>query len=250
MTFTASNGLTVELGAGVPPRVVGQGWSSQLLEAEEVALREFFRHERDEELGRWRDIEGEAWRVIPGYEGYYEVSSEGRVRSVPRTLPDGRQRKGKLLKQSTTKGNGRLKVTLAKDGRSTNVKVHQLVAQAFLGAAPDGKTLVLHSDGNHLNNRAANLRWGNYSDNVRDSIKHGTWRNQHTVEAHPVPKPWHDAKVNEAWELTVNGDTGPFVTRLTPSGAVHFVAGNGSEFVAESSYITAGRRIYTPEVTF
>ncbi len=66
-------------------------------------------------------------------------------------------------------------------------------------------------------------------------------------DAHPEQKPWHNADVDEAWELTANGDTGPFVTKLTPSGAVHFLAGNGTTFIVESPEITAGRRIY-PEV--
>lgn len=66
-------------------------------------------------------------------------------------------------------------------------------------------------------------------------------------DAHPEPKPWWGADVDEAWELTANGDTGPFVTKLTPAGTIHFVAGNGTEFIAEASDITAGRRIY-PEV--
>ena len=210
--FTASNGVVVaedERGLTLSTTDWRKG---------REAIAELFLYERDQELGRWRDEPEETWRTIPGYEGYYEVSSEGRVRSIPRTLPDGRARKGKVLKQCTTKGNGRLKVTLARDGRSTNVKVHQLVAQAFLGSAPVGKTLVLHNDGNHLNNRARNLRWGNYSDNVRDSLTHGTWRNQHTAAAHPEPKPWHDAKPGEVWALSVLG--GP----LTAYG----VSGDGS----------------------
>lgn len=66
-------------------------------------------------------------------------------------------------------------------------------------------------------------------------------------DAHPEPKPWWGADVDEAWELTVNGDTGPFVTKLTPAGTIRFVAGNGTEFISEASDITAGRRIY-PEV--
>ena len=68
-------------------------------------------------------------------------------------------------------------------------------------------------------------------------------------DAHPEPKPWHDAKPGEAWELTANGDTGPFITMLTPSGAVHFIAGNGTKFVAEASDITAGRRIWPEDAS-
>lgn len=66
-------------------------------------------------------------------------------------------------------------------------------------------------------------------------------------EAHPETKPWHDAKPGEVWVLTANGDTGPFITRLTPAMTVHFVAGNDTVFVAESDEITSGRRIW-PEV--
>lgn len=207
--FTASNGVRIRVDLEGDYRFGGTARSADYIVrrggANEQALREFFQAEADERLGRWRDSDTEEWRVIPGYEGYYEVSSEGRVRSVDRVLPDGRTRAGKVLRQSTTKGNGRLKVSLSRDGVAASVKVHQIVARAFLGSAPERKHMVLHNDGNHLNNNARNLRWGNNSDNVRDSIAHGTWRNQHTRDAHPEPKPWHDAQPGEVFLVTWPG---------------------------------------------
>lgn len=125
----------------------------------------------------------EKWRSIEGYEGYYEVSNLGRVRSLERTLADGRIRKGKVLHGSRKTDTGRLKVSLSRDGRVATAMIHRLVAMAFLGVPPDGRGLVLHSDGDHLNNRSSNLRWGTYADNVQDSLEHGTHRNQYTTAA-------------------------------------------------------------------
>ncbi len=91
MKFTASNGMTVKLGAGSPPRVVGRGWSAQLLEPDEVALREFFRHERDEELGRWRWPEDPDYVVYP-YDDHvcvlYEKTGESWLVQPKGNLPD------------------------------------------------------------------------------------------------------------------------------------------------------------------
>ena len=66
MTFTSSNGLMVERTLGGLPRVIGEGWSSQLTDPETVALRGFFLHERDEELGRWRWTDNPEWVGVEG----------------------------------------------------------------------------------------------------------------------------------------------------------------------------------------
>lgn len=125
----------------------------------------------------------ERWLPVVGYEGFYEVSDLGRVRSLDRILDDGRVRRSKTLRATMKKDTGRLKVSLSRNGVVQTALVHRLVAVAFLGAPPDGRGLVLHGDGNHLNNRAENLRWGTYVDNVQDSIKHGTHRNQYSTAA-------------------------------------------------------------------
>lgn len=104
----------------------------------------------------------EEWRAVVGFEGRYEVSDQGRVRTV---LTDGfRPRK---FGHSTT---GRAQVSL---GRGVTANVHVIVAAAFIGPRPEGMH-VCHSNGDHLDNRAANLRYDTPSGNERDKRLHGT----------------------------------------------------------------------------
>lgn len=102
----------------------------------------------------------ENWKAIPGYEGQYEVSDQGRVRN----------RRGKVLALCNISG-GYKAVSL---GRNNSKTVHRLVAKTFLGAAPEGKNLVLHGDGDRANNCLANLRYGSHLDNSSDAKMHGT----------------------------------------------------------------------------
>lgn len=110
----------------------------------------------------------EQWRPVVGYEGLYEVSDLGRVRSLPRygTI-------GKLLKPGTAKRGGYLYVNLCRDGRPLNRTIHVLVAEAFLGPRPEGFD-VRHLDGNRLNCARANLAYGTRSENNLDAVRHGT----------------------------------------------------------------------------
>lgn len=122
----------------------------------------------------------EAWRPVVGYEGLYEVSDHGRVRSLDRkTLTVCLKRgefqqfhKGRILRPGLN-GRGRLYVSLGKDGVSTSKTVHSLAAEAFLGARPPGME-VRHLDGVPTNNRVDNLKWGTGSENTLDSVGHGT----------------------------------------------------------------------------
>lgn len=114
----------------------------------------------------------ETWKAIPGYEGMYEVSSIGRVRSMDRITRHHRRRRGVVLRQATTKSGYRV-VCLHRDNRRFNFRVNRLVALAFLGVPPPGKQFVLHGDDNPLNNSTDNLRWGDASDNMRDKSQHG-----------------------------------------------------------------------------
>lgn len=109
----------------------------------------------------------EEWRSIPGYERTYQVSSLGRVRSVPRP-----KTKGGLLKIRVGK-RGYPCLTLVQDGVQKTHEVHRLVALAFLGPRLDG-ALVRHIDGDPLRPHADNLRYGTWSENLADQIEHGT----------------------------------------------------------------------------
>lgn len=106
------------------------------------------------------------WRPIRGYEGYYEVSDEGDVRSTRR-----KGSRGAVLSAGTTK-NGYKLVSLWRDGKGTSCNVHRLVAAAFIGECPTGLE-VRHLDGNPANNAVGNLAYGTGSENCRDTIAHG-----------------------------------------------------------------------------
>jgi hypothetical protein len=114
----------------------------------------------------------ETWKTVPGYDGMYEVSIHGRVRSWKRHrgLP-GRREESRLLKPGLVRGYP--KVNLWKNGRQKTVKVHVLVLTAFIGPCPHGLECC-HADGNYINNHLTNLRWDTRSVNHQDAIAHGT----------------------------------------------------------------------------
>ena len=107
----------------------------------------------------------DVWKSIDGYEGFYEVSYSGHVRSVNRVLSCGRHVKGVVLKEC---GNPYLQVTLAKNGKAINYLIHGLVARAFIDN-PDNLPCVNHRDENKHNNRADNLEWCTYGYNMEYS---------------------------------------------------------------------------------
>ena len=107
------------------------------------------------------NIEKEIWKDIPDFEGLYQVSDKGRVRSLDRKVWNGGKGvfyslKGKVIKQFNNRGYRY--VPLSKNGKPTNVSVHRLVAEAFL---PNSEKLthVNHKDENKKNNRLENLEW-------------------------------------------------------------------------------------------
>ena len=129
----------------------------------------------------------EEWRPIEGYEGLYEVSNTGRVRSVDRYIKNGhssyRLHKGKVI--SLLKGEyGYIQVNLYYNGKNYKKYVHRLVAQAFI-PNPDNLPQINHKDEDKTNNRVDNLEWctakyninyGTRKDKVRETaIKNGYW---------------------------------------------------------------------------
>jgi predicted DNA-binding protein (UPF0251 family) len=120
----------------------------------------------------------ETWKAVKGYEGLYEVSDLGRVRSVDRVVvhpasrrcaPFARKLKGRILRLET-RPTGHLRVMLGNKAR--HLWVHHLVADAF-GILGDGP-IIRHLDGNPKNNRPNNLRRGTHKENSTDRYVHGT----------------------------------------------------------------------------
>ncbi len=115
------------------------------------------------------EISAEVWRDIPGYEGGFQASDLGRIRS--RWLHGNVRRLGlewKILAPMTIQ-SGHLVVGLFQ--RMT--RVHRLVLLTFVGPAPAGCE-CRHLDGDPTNNRLANLRWGTRAENMADRAVHGT----------------------------------------------------------------------------
>lgn len=103
----------------------------------------------------------EVWKDIKGYEGYYQVSNLGEVRTIGHKW----QRKGiHKIKLHENNGYGYLMADLHKNNKSKSVAVHRLVAQAFI-PNPENKQQVNHKDGDKYNNNADNLEWVSKAEN-------------------------------------------------------------------------------------
>lgn len=118
-------------------------------------------------------MENEIWKDVKGYEGYYQVSNMGRVKSmrVLKTPKNGvKCRKNAFLSTKTTHDKQYVLVALCRDGEKNHIQVHRLVAEAFI---PNPKNLpcVNHKDENPSNNRADNLEWCTSEYNFQYSIE-------------------------------------------------------------------------------
>lgn len=132
----------------------------------------------------------EIWKAVEGYEGYYEVSSYGRVRSLDRVEYDHFNRgecncrkrlfKGRILKPNKVR-NGYLQIGLSKSGKVKGVLIHRLVAEAFI-PNPSNLPQVNHKDEVKTNNHVENLEWCTCLYNMR----YGTCQ-QRRAEKQSIP---------------------------------------------------------------
>lgn len=114
----------------------------------------------------------ETWKDIAGYEGLYQVSNKGNVRGIDRKNSRGTCVKGKILKVKVNRF-GYSEVTLSKQGTTKTLKVHRIVAFAFVKNPNEIKmTQVNHKDENKLNNTAENLEWCDAKYNVNYGTGH------------------------------------------------------------------------------
>ena len=115
-------------------------------------------------------FENEEWRDIPGYEGFYQASNKGRIRSVERIVKcrEGVNRRvpSKILSQNKSGNGGYLRVMVSVKGKTKYVAAHILVALAFI-PNKHNKEQVNHINGNKHDNRAENLEWVTQSENMK-----------------------------------------------------------------------------------
>lgn len=118
----------------------------------------------------------EEWKDVAGYNGYYQVSDCGNVRSVDKLIQcyNGKKyfRKGRILKFFTGGTSKYLEVQLSKNNQTKKYLVHRLVADAFL-KCPHKNLEVNHIDGNIYNNSSSNLEYISHLENIRHAIKNG-----------------------------------------------------------------------------
>ena len=117
----------------------------------------------------------EVWKDINGYEGCYQVSNLGRIKSLDRMTNNQYGEyfmKGRILKNSIIKEKGYCRVSLNNGNGKISKRVHRLVAEAFI-PNPENKPEVNHKDGNKLNNCVSNLEWCTNKENIEHSIRTG-----------------------------------------------------------------------------
>jgi hypothetical protein len=113
----------------------------------------------------------EIWLPVPGWEGEYDVSNLGRIRSWVM-----RKKEQPVIRSPRVGARGYLNICLWRNGESLCRSVHSLVALAFIGPRPPG-SVIRHLDGTTDNNNATNLSYGTASANVLDEVRHGTHAN-------------------------------------------------------------------------
>ena len=142
----------------------------------------------------------EIWRDIAGYEGLYQISNMGRIKSLGRTVPSKggskQYRKERILK-TVTNTNGYWYVDLHNgNGKRKTFSIHRLVCEAF-HPNPENKPCVNHIDENKANNAASNLEWCTYKENNN----HGT-HNARVAKAlsKPVGQYTRDGELIKVWQ--------------------------------------------------
>lgn len=142
----------------------------------------------------------EIWKDIPGYEGKYQASNLGRIKSLKRRVPIRNPYTGELfertvperiLRPGQNRRSGHLSVVLG-HGKNAS-QVHQLVMTTFEGPCPSGME-VLHINGNPKDNRCENLRYGTRRENILDVLFQG--------------KPWRKLTIEDAEAIKFGLHTG------------------------------------------
>lgn len=181
------------------------------------------------------ELSREGWEWIDGYDGKYQISTLGRVRTFANTSNKGDGRGECRIKEPSMSRYGYPVVSLSESGRSRVRFVHHLVLEAFIGPRPKG-TEARHLDGVRKNARISNLTWGSAKENALDRMS-GSGSQRLSV-AWISPIAWTRDGDDETFDLEV---TGPFHNFIAGGVAVH-------NSINEESlrYVDARREFYIP----
>lgn len=166
----------------------------------------------------------EVWKDVKGYEGLYQVSSYGRIKSCEKIIyylnSDKVRRLQKEKIMSFGIGNGYYIVTLYNNGKSKKYYVHQLVAMSFLNHIPNKYELVVdHINNNKLDNNLNNLQVVTHSDNVRKGFKR------------------KDAKTSKYKGVYLEKRTGKYISSITISKKNIYLGAFKTEIEAYNKYV-------------
>lgn len=143
----------------------------------------------------------ENWLPVVGYNGLYEVSDLGRVKSLPRLTRQG-WCGGKIL-NPLPQGNGYVAVVLSRDGKRKTKYLHTLVLEAFVGQRPLNHDACHGPDRSRSNCRLDNLRWDTRKNNLKDRVAHGTARRG---SSHPHAK-LTESDIPKIFEMKQSGSS-------------------------------------------
>lgn len=168
-------------------------------------------------------MEKEIWKDIHGYEGLYQASTMGRIRSMDREVfsKNGRVQnlKGKILKPDDN--NNSLRVLLSNDSNKQRYNVHKLIIFTFKGMRPEDYD-ICHGNGDYTDNRLENLRYDTKSQNQIDMYRYGNKNGKGKLSIEQVLKirklhatgNYTQTKLAEMFKVTI-GAIGRIVNRKT-----------------------------------
>ena len=169
----------------------------------------------------------EIWKDIPGYEGIYQASSFGRIKSVKGKTTYSKMHGKRVWKERILKPKAcadynlcGYRVSLWKDNKHKDFLVARLVCTTFHENLIDTKMTVNHKDGNRLNNNSENLEWLSLGDNIRHGFEHGLYKQDKTI--------FTSVSTGEKFEFRSKSEASKFLRRN--HGYINYLAQNNREY--------------------